>query len=97
MDMHCENRGDKTETVELPLLYYYGYRAYDKTTGQELTITTSDNYAVCVEVPAGYDGTVQVTFRSPWYWRVAEAVSWLSLLGLIAGVTLEKRRERKAS
>lgn len=97
IDMHCENRGDKTETVELPLLYYYGYRAYDKTTGQELTITTSDNYAVCVEVPAGYDGTVQVTFRSPWYWRVAEAVSWLSLLGLIAGVTLEKRRERKAS
>lgn len=97
IEMHCQNRGDKTEIVELPLLYYYGYRAYDKITGQELTITTSDNYAVCVEVPAGYEGTVQVTFVSPWYWRVAEVVSCLSLLGLIAGVAMEKKRERKNS
>ncbi len=97
MEMHCQNRGDKTEIVELPLLYYYGYRAYDKITGQELTITTSDNYAVCVEVPAGYEGTVQVTFVSPWYWRVAEVVSCLSLLGLIEGVAMEKKRERKNS
>jgi hypothetical protein len=97
IEMHCQNRGDKTEIVELPLLYYYGYRAYDKITGQELTITTSGNYAVCVEVPAGYEGTVQVTFVSPWYWRVAEVVSYLSLLGLIAGVAMEKKRERKNS
>ena len=97
IEMHCQNRGDKTEIVELPLLYYYGYRAYDKITGQELTITTSDNFAVCVEVPAGYEGTVQVTFVSPWYWRVAEVVSCLSLLGLIAGVAMEKKRERKNS
>lgn len=97
IEMHCQNRGDKTEIVELPLLYYYGYRAYDKITGQELTITTSDNYAVCVEVPADYEGTVQVTFVSPWYWRVAEVVSYLSLLGLIAGVAMEKKRERKNS
>lgn len=97
IEMHCQNRGDKTEIVELPLLYYYGYRAYDKITGQELTITTSDNYAVCVEVPAGYEGTVQVTFVSPWYWRVAEVVSCLSLLGLVAGVAMEKKRERKNS
>lgn len=97
IEMYCQNRGDKTEIVELPLLYYYGYRAYDKITGQELTITTSDNYAVCVEVPAGYEGTVQVTFVSPWYWRVAEVVSCLSLLGLIAGVAMEKKRERKNS
>ena len=97
MEMHCQNRGDKTEIVELPLLYYYGYRAYDKITGQELTITTSDNYAVCVEVPAGYEGTVQVTFVSPWYWRVAEVVSCLSLLGLIEGVAMEKKRMRKNS
>ena len=97
IEMYCQNRGDKTEIVELPLLYYYGYRAYDKITGQELTITTSDNYAVCVEVPADYEGTVQVTFVSPWYWRVSEVVSCLSLLGLIAGVAMEKKRERKNS
>lgn len=95
IEMHCQNRGDKTEIVELPLLYYYGYRAYDKITGQELTITTSDNYAVCVEVPAGYEGTVQVTFVSPWYWRVAEVVSCLSLLGLVAGVAMEKNGREK--
>ena len=51
----------------------------------------------CVEVPAGYDGTVQVTFRSPLVLESGRGCERLSLLGLIAGVTLEKRRERKAS
>ena len=95
IEMNCRNHGENTETVELPLLYYYGYRAYDKASGQELTITTSDNFAVCVEVPAGYEGTVHVAFYSPWYWRVAETVSVLSFVVLTAGVILEKERERK--
>lgn len=94
-EMYCRNLSGGAETVELPLLYYYGYRAYDKTTGQELMITTSDNYAVCVELPGGYEGTVHVAFYSPWYWRAAEAVSYLSLLALSVGVILEKKRERK--
>ena len=95
IEMNCRNHGENTETVELPLLYYYGYRAYDKASGQELTITTSDNFAVCVEVPAGYEGTVHVAFYSPWYWRVAETVSVLSFVVLTVGVILEKKRERK--
>ena len=95
IEMNCRNHGENTETVELPLLYYYGYRAYDKASGQELTITTSDNFAVCVEVPAGYEGTVHVAFYSPWYWRVAETVSVLSFVVLTVGVILEKERERK--
>lgn len=94
-EMYCRNRSNGEETVELALLYYYGYRAYDKSTGQELAITTSDNYAVCVELPAGYEGTVHVAFYSPWYWRVAEAGSFISLLALLGGVILQKRRERK--
>lgn len=94
IEMYCRNRNDGTETVELPLLYYYGYRAYDKTGGQELAITTNDNYAVCVEIPGNYEGTVHVAFYSPWYWRVAEAVSCLSLLAMIVGVRLKKRQER---
>ena len=93
--MYCRNLSGGAETVELPLLYYYGYRAYDKTTGQELMITTSDNYAVCVELPGGYEGTVHVAFYSPWYWRVAEVVSALSFIALAAGVILEKKQERK--
>lgn len=95
IEMNCRNHGENTETVELPLLYYYGYRAYDKDSGQELTITTSDNFAVCVEVPAGYEGTVHVAFYSPWYWRVAEIVSVLSFVVLTVGVILERKRERK--
>lgn len=95
IEMNCRNQGGGTETVELPLLYYYGYHAYDKASGQELAITTSDNFAVCVEVPAGYEGTIHVAFYSPWYWRVAEVVSVLSFIALAAGVILEKKQERK--
>lgn len=95
IEMNCRNRGDSAETVELPLLYYYGYHAYDKASGQELTITTSDNFAVCVEVPAGYEGTIHVAFYSPRYWRAAEIVSVLSFIALATGVILEKKQERK--
>ena len=94
IEMFCRNQNAQTETVELPLLYYYGYRAYDQASGQELDIVTSDNFAVCVEVPAGYEGTIHVAFYSPWYWRVAEAVSVLSFIGLVAGVVWQKKRER---
>lgn len=95
IEMHCRNEGDTEETVELPLLYYYGYRAFDVASGQELAITTSDNFAVCVELPTGYDGTVHVAFYSPWYWHVAEIVSLFSFGALTVCVILEKKKERK--
>lgn len=95
IEMNCRNLSSGEELVELPLLYYYGYRAYDVATGQELTIRTSDNYTVCVAVPAGYEGTIHVAFYSPWYWRAAEAVSVLSFVIMTVCVVLEKKQERK--
>lgn len=61
--------------VELPLLYYRGYRAEDMATGELYTVTDGENHVVRVELPDGYRGTVYISFVSPWYWRAAEAVT----------------------
>ena len=65
--------------VEAPLLYYKGYRGTDQD-GNVLTVEKGDNGRVRICLPAGFSGSVEVHFISPWYWRAAEAVSYVTLL-----------------
>lgn len=82
MAVSCRNPGGEAGSLDLPLLYYKGYRAWDEDTGERLAVYAGENNTVHVSVPAGYEGTVRAAFVSPWYWRLAEAVSLLSVLGL---------------
>lgn len=62
--------------VLLPQFYYMGYQARDIATGEELTIERSqDNNRIRVNLPEGYEGTFEVSFREPAPWRLAEAFS----------------------
>jgi len=73
--------------VELPLLYYKGYRAQDMETGQRFEAVPGDNYEIRVMLPAGYQGTLRTWYAGMWYWRLAEAVSFLSFAALaVAGL-----------
>lgn len=82
MEVSCQNPGGEAGSLNLPLLYYKGYRAWDRDTGERLTVYPGENNTVHVSVPAGYEGTIRTTFVSPWYWRLAEAVSLASGIGL---------------
>lgn len=75
VDMQCQNIGTEMGLVELPLLHYKGYEAVDSSTGEALAVTSGNNFCVAVEIPAGFQGAVRVSFVQPWYWRVAEMVS----------------------
>ncbi|MGN0975996.1 MAG: hypothetical protein ACI4OL_08320, partial [Gemmiger sp.] len=64
--------------MEVPLLYYPGYRVLNEDTPTFL----SDHGLVGVVVPAGYSGTLQVAFREPKRWRLADLISLITILGI---------------
>lgn len=77
----CEMTGDGY--VEFPLFAYKHYKCEDLETGETLRDERGDNNRIRVSLPAGYQGSVKVSFRAPWFWRAAEAVSLLTLLGIV--------------
>ncbi|MBQ7839210.1 MAG: hypothetical protein IJ390_01785 [Lachnospiraceae bacterium] len=78
MELYCE-AGENGGSVELPLFHYRGYYAADER-GREFELTDGTNAVIKLSLPAGYEGNIHVGFRSPWYWRAAEVISFISVL-----------------
>ena len=95
ISMECENLSGEVQPVKVSFLDYKGFVVTDKTTGEKLDTTCDEQHILTVLLPAGYRGTVQVCFRQPWYWRVAEIVSLAVLIALFVygwkGYRYEKR------
>lgn len=87
------NAGTGESYVEVPLIYYPGYRA--ETGGQALAAVQGDNGLVRVLLPAGFQGTVEVRFAVSLLWRVAEAVSLLGVIIMLLWEILRKRGRRE--
>ena len=87
----CRNNSGQENCADVSFLYYRGYQAVDQNTGEKLGVVCSDENRVRVMIPAGYEGTFRVQFVSPWYWRVSEVVSVLSLIGIAVMVCLRKK------
>jgi len=83
IDVDCVNRGNGEAYLRMPLLYYKGYVTYDKETKESFETFADEDFFVTVAVPAGYSGALRTSFRSPWYWRVAELVSVLFFIGIL--------------
>lgn len=80
--------GDGEGFVDLPLLYYPGYHT---DTG---TLYPSEQGLVGLAVPAGFEGTVTVTWREPKRWLAADLVSAVTLAAL-AGRALYRRKKHR--
>ncbi len=78
----CANIGEGQGALETPLLYYKGYRACNSNTGETYETYAGENFAVTVKVPEGFDGVLTVRFVPPWYWRLGEVISLVSVVGL---------------
>lgn len=81
VDFRCVNGSAKEGYVDVPMLYYKGYRARAED-GKELDVCPGENNVVRVLLPGGFEGKVSVRFVSPWYWRLAEGISAFTLAGL---------------
>lgn len=90
--LDAANAAGTDGTVRLTLLYYKGYTARDAATGERLTVENGKNNSATLVLPAGYDGTVQVWFREPAGWRLAELLSVLSA-AVLAVWFLRKRKK----
>ena len=74
----------------MPLLYYSGYKAYDNQGKEKLETLQGDNGRVAVSVPADYSGTFHMAYYEPWYWRLSEIVSLVTLLFIIYNIFIGK-------
>ena len=79
------------------MFYYEGYQIKQnvKTGQRNAEIYKGNNgvvdTAIIVKVPSGYSGTITVDFQQPVSWRVANWLSLLFLIALIAWFTVKHR------
>ena len=79
--------------VEVSLNYYPQYEAINQD-GNKLATEAGDLLRLRILLPEDSSGTVQISFEIPVLWRVGDAVSVITLCGLIAlGVLSRKKRK----
>ena len=79
--MHVKNTSAQQAGLELPRLYYAGYRALEVTDeGQHFPIEVADgtNHVIKLMIPGRTEGNITLSFRETWYWRLAEIITLLS-------------------
>jgi hypothetical protein len=95
VSVDCTNASDTEAAVRLTLLYYKGYTARDDTTGEKIPVVCGKNNCAVLHLPAGYNGTILVSFREPWLWRAAELAS-LCCAALTIALLRKKRKYGQA-
>lgn len=82
----------RTESrITFPLFDYDGFRA--TLDGREIAVERGSNNRVSVVLPAGTSGALKIWFAGKWWWRVGDAVSAATLIGLLFWM---KKGEKKA-
>ena len=97
MELYVSNNSGEERTLELPVIFYKGYRGKDIRTGEELMISNGKSHRVKLHLPGGYSGNVKVEFSEPWYWRAAELVSLTGFILAVAFFIREKYRLEKGT
>lgn len=87
--------GDAEGYVLLPLMNYKGYAvtSNDGIINKDHLVMNEEG-VVRVNIPADYSGTLQVSYRGCWYWRVAELVSLVCIVYLVIMIWKEKKRNQ---
>lgn len=95
MRVVIEDTGENA-VLDVPMFYYPGYAAYNPDDrGQEFEISRGGNNRIAVSLPEDYSGEVEVAFKEPVLWRVAELISGLAFIGMIMINRPLKRRKKQ--
>ena len=100
LQFKCHNLSDEEQILEVPLIYYKGYRAWgtDETgKREEMVVFSGDNQVVNMRIPAGFKGTILVDFKEPVYWRVAEVISMFTAAGIVMAIVRNIRKPFKTN
>ncbi|MCR4757822.1 MAG: hypothetical protein K5792_08490, partial [Butyrivibrio sp.] len=63
--------------------------------GAKIKCYMAEDKKLAVEIPAGYSGLFKIYFREPWFWRLAELVSLVTLAYLLGLHTFVIKLTRK--
>ena len=77
--------------ITFPLFDYDGFRA--TVDGREIAVERGSNNRVSVVLPAGTSGALKIWFAGKGWWRVGDAISAATLIGLLFWM---KKGEKKA-
>lgn len=97
INIEVVNNTEETGVVELPLLYYFGYRAEDTLTNQEVPLYPSGRKHVGFFIEPGRTMNVKVRYKGKTIWKAADVLSALTFLVLIAMGIINFCRFRKKS
>lgn len=89
MTITCNNEREAREIV-LPRYNYKNYHVFDMA-GNEYAISNAQNNIVSFTLPAGFVGEIYLKYIEPVYWRIAEIISLMSVIGLIIHALMSKR------
>lgn len=85
---------DNVGIVELPLLYYRGYKAVDTDTGKNIvTFKSASNARLGIVVENGYEGNIKVYYAGKITWHIAEIVSSITFIIIIMCVYFKRKEE----
>lgn len=82
----CMDIAVKAQTnawVEVPQFAYRHYQCRDLATKESYPVTRGTNNKIHVDLPDNYQGTLRIDFVEPWYWRLAEIVSFAGFMAVI--------------
>lgn len=92
----CNNSSASDASIQIPVVNFKGYKAYDLNNNKQLEIVNGSNNVLWVKIPSGYSGKFKVEFCEPWYWRVSEIVSLLTLVSIITFTATSTLRRRNS-
>lgn len=69
------NYAEQEKTLEVPLIFYQGYRAEKVDTKEEVLVNIGQSNRIKLKISPSYQGEVCVRFQEPLGWRMAELVS----------------------
>ena len=67
------------QDISVPIWYYSGYRAWD-IQGNDLEVKCGDDGYLQIKLTASYTGEIVIQYVEPWYWRVAELLSLITVI-----------------
>ena len=95
MDFVGDGTSESGYYIDVPFLYYPGYIGIDETTNQKFIAVSGRGGRARIELPAGYQGAIDVRYSERKLWRAAELLSVITAVLLL--VILNGRMKKEHS
>lgn len=80
--VNAVNHSSEEQKISFPL---WAYRYYVARSGRQvLALEEAEDHRVRVTVPTGFSGEVRVFYQEPWFWRLSELITVITILLILS-------------